>query len=127
MIHPQQCKIFNKPYIKIILTYEEYFVPEILHYVYSLKECHFNNDGTYWLVPINEMEMFLYLYKTNPALFSQIVEKKIIRERNSNHEGTSIITLLFQNGITKNEYIHNEEFQYYRNLAKNTLIESLAP
>lgn len=106
-------------YIKIILLFEDYLRPELLEQFINMSECNVKNDNYFWLVTINEMEMLLYLAKNDQDLFDEIVKEKINRETSNSKLGKSIIQLLNEYGINKNEYIMQERFIKYRNTIFN--------
>lgn len=106
-------------YIKIVLLYEDYLPPSIIDLVFALEECEVENDGRYWLMTIDEMERFLYTYKTNPSLF-----QKIVAERAGNNETNgkrSIGSLLSENGIDRNQYLEQEKLEHYKNITQEFL------
>lgn len=106
-------------YIKIILLYEDYLKPELLEQFFNMPECNIENDSFYWLATIEEMEMLFNTAKKDRDLFEKIVAEKIAREINHSKEGKSLIQLLNENGIKKNEYVRQEKFQKYRNIVQD--------
>ncbi len=58
-------------------------------------------------------------------LFNRIIEEKIDREVNHSNVGKSIIQLLNENGINKNEYIRQEKFLKFRNIVQEKAKELL--
>lgn len=103
--------------IKIVLLYEQYLKPEALEQIFQLDNCDVDNDTNYWLVNINEMEMLLQLCDNERGLFRLIIEEKIKRETEHSHDGKSISQLLSENGIVKNNYLKQEKFEMYHNIA----------
>jgi len=90
--------------IKIILVYEDYYKSECLDEVFSLDDLPIN-DGTYWLISINEFEMLLNTYRCNPTLGLKIIKEKFHAEKNKTIDGRELTKFLNQNGIFKNNYI----------------------
>lgn len=103
-LHSTQISENIKECIKIILVYEDYYKSECLDEVFSLEDFP-TNDGTYWLISINEFEMLLNTYRIDPSLGLKIVEEKLFAETNKINEGRDLIGFLSRNGISKNNYI----------------------
>lgn len=101
--------------IKIILVYEDYYKAECLEELFRLDPG-IVNDYNYWLMTINEFEMFFHTYKSNPALFFEIIVNKIELEHTQSHEGREIELLLSQKGVSENLYIQESGIiqQYQR-------------
>lgn len=104
----------NHP-IKIILSYDDYFNPEILDELFS-KEIDIENDGYYWLVSIDELEELLYLFKHNKMKFNEIIEDKIQLEISHSNEGRDLSLLFCKHGIKQNDYIR--EYEIYKEFEK---------
>lgn len=103
-------------YIKIVLLYEDYLSPSIIDLGFTLSECNVKNDNRYWLMTIDEMERFLYTYKTNPSLIQTIIDERM-SDGNENAP-SSIGFLLSKYGIDANEYLKQRKFEYYRDHTK---------
>ena len=101
--------------IKIILVYEDYYKAECLEELFRLDP-EIVNDYNYWLMTINEFEMFFHTYKSNQELFFDIIVNKIELEHTQSHEGREMELLLSQKGISENLYIQESEIiqQYQR-------------
>ena len=110
--------LMDGKYIKIILLYEDYLKPELLEQFINMPECDVKNDKYYWLVSIEEMEMLLNLLKFDRKKFDRIIKEKIERETNHSIAGKSLLQLLNENGIFKNEYIKQEKFTKYKKINK---------
>ena len=104
----------NHP-IKIILSYDDYFNPEILDELFN-KEIYIENDGYYWLVSIDELEELLYLFKNNKMKFNEIIEDKIQLEISHSNKGRDLSLLFRKHGIKRNEYIR--EYGIYKEFEK---------
>lgn len=115
----------NGKYIKIILLYDDYLQPEILSAVFQMKECTVENDGYYWIVTINEMEMLLDLYQKDRRSFKNVVKTKLQRDSENSNLGRDILMILNEQGITVNNYLSLKKFNYYANIAKATSIQHL--
>lgn len=103
-LHSTQVSKGLKECIKIILVYEDYYKSECIDEIFLLEDLP-ENDGTYWLVSINEFEMLLNTYRNDPALGLKIIEEKLLAESNKVNEGRELIGFLNKNGINKNNYI----------------------
>jgi hypothetical protein len=101
-------------YIKIILLFEDYLEPELLEQFMKMPECKVDNDNYFWLMTIEEAEMFFCLCKSDRVLFEKIVSEKINREINHSNEGRGILKILNKNGVVENLYLRNEKFTKYR-------------
>jgi len=112
-----ECELGSGKCIKIVLLYEEYLKVEILKSI--LRTSGVTDDGYYWLVTIDEMEMLLYQYKSNRALFDTIIAEKIKRETENSKVGCSLEQLLGENGIVNNQHLMQDKFQFYENIAQN--------
>ena len=104
----------NNP-IKIILSYDDYFNPEILDELFN-KEIGIENDGYYWLVSIDELEELLYLFKNNKMNFNEIMEEKIQLEISHSNKGRDLSLLFRKHGIKQNDYIR--EYGIYKEFEK---------
>ena len=105
-LHSTQISENIKKCIKIILVYEDYYKSECIDEVFSLDDLP-ENDGTYWLISINEFEMLLDTYRSDPSLGLKIIEEKLFAETNKANDGRELIGFLSKNGISKNNYIKN--------------------
>lgn len=101
--------------IKIILVYEEYFKSETLNEWFK-RHPEYNNDGSFWLVNINEFETLLQTYKDNPSLAEKIFEEKYNCEKTFSGEGRDLQQIFSRHGINSNPYliesrIHESQFE----------------
>lgn len=112
-------------YIKIILLYEDYFIPEILDYVFQLSECDVENDHYYWIVTIDEMEKLLHMYKNDKHVFSKIIQEKICRETENSKNGKRLQILFSENKVVDNEYLKQEKIKQYAKAAENFIRRKL--
>jgi len=103
---------YGKKYIKWILTYDKYYQAEALEYAFSLPECQIEDDGYYWLISIDELEMLLHTYKFNHALFKDVMEVKISLEISKSRDGRSLSMIMQKLGFSKNEHIKQDIFQH---------------
>lgn len=86
--------------IKIILVYEQYYKSECLNELFKLRTDLFN-DHKYWLLTIRELEMLLFTYKTDKALFEKIVNKKDFMETTISQEGRDLFQIMLRYGVKK--------------------------
>lgn len=112
-------KFNDGKYIKIILLYEDYLNSALLDEIANMPECKVDNDNYFWIVTIEEIEMLLFLAMNDRKLFNEIIAEKIVREVSHSIAGKSIIQLLNESGIRKNEYIKQEKFLKYSNIMQN--------
>ena len=115
-LHSTQISEGVKECVKIILVYEDYYKSECLDEVFSLGDLP-ENDGTYWLVTINEFEMLLNTYRKVPLLGLKIINEKLTAETNKDKTGRDLLGFLIDNGISENTYL--EEFNIdicYKNM-----------
>ncbi|MBP3620908.1 MAG: hypothetical protein J6J16_03995 [Lachnospiraceae bacterium] len=124
-LHHTEKQYNDGKYIKIILLYEDYLNPALLDKIASMPECKVDNDNYFWIVTIEEMEMLLNLARCDRELFNIIIEEKIDREINHSLAGKSIMQLLNEKGVRKNEYIKQEIFRKYSNIVQNKIREIL--
>ena len=90
--------------IKIILVYEEYFKSETLNEWFK-SHPEYNNDGSFWLVNINEFEILLQTYKSNPLLAEKIFEEKFNCEKTFSGDGRDLQQIYARHGINSNTYL----------------------
>ena len=104
--------------IKIILVYEDYYNSVCLDTLFDLSPG-LTNDNNYWLVSIQDFERLIYTYKTNPSMFSKIVQEKIEAEMTHSTNGRDLSMFLLKNGITQNGYLEEcgivDEFKKIEN------------
>ena len=110
-------------YIKIVLLYEDYLPQSIIDFVFSLSECTVRNDNRYWLMTIDDMERFLYTYKSNPTIIESIIDERMSTD--SNTSPNSIDYLLNKYGINSNEYLHQEKFLHYKDYTQEFIRKHL--
>lgn len=109
----------NGKHIKVILLYEDYFMPEILDYVFRLEECDITNDDYYWIVTIDEMETLLYLCKHDPQKCQKIIEERIKRETEHSIDGKRLELLFGQMDVEQNYHLEQQKYLQYRTLAQD--------
>ena len=85
----------------------------------EMEECKVENDNYYWLLTVEEIEMLLSVYKNDKTLFYKIIKEKIDREENHFINGKSIIQLLNENKIVKNDYLAQEKIKKYMDIVTN--------
>ena len=90
--------------VKIILVYEDYYKSECLGELFRINP-NLVNDYNYWLMTINEFEMLLDTYKTDPTVFFEIINNKVKMEHMQSQDGRDIEQLLSRKGISENSYI----------------------
>lgn len=110
--------------IKIILVYEDYYKSECLGELFRISP-NLTNDYNYWLMTIQEFEMLLYTYKTNPTVFFEIITDKVRLEHMQSRDGRDIEQLLSRKGISDNIYIQKSgiinQFQRIEDILKSSL------
>ena len=107
-------EISDGEYIKIILVVDDYFMDEALDIVFQVDDDLPENDGRYWLVSIDMMEMLLYTYKNVPDKFLLIMEEKMSLELEHSSDGRSFSMLFSKYDINKNEHINQHKFLKYK-------------
>ena len=109
--------------IKIILAYEDYYKSECLGELFRINP-NLTNDYNYWLMTINEFEMLLYTYKTNPTVFFEIITNKVKLEHTQSRDGRDIEQLLSKKSISENLYIQKSgiinQFQNIEDILKSS-------
>lgn len=110
--------------IKIILVYEDYYKSECLGELFRINP-NLTNDYNYWLMTIQEFEMLLYTYKTNPTVFFEIITDKVRLEHMQSQDGRDIEQLLSRKGISENLYIQKSgiinQIQRIEDILKSSL------
>ena len=104
---------------------QDYLNSALLDEIANMPECKVDNDNYFWIVTIEEIEMLLFLAMNDRKLFNEIIAEKIVREVSHSIAGKSIIQLLNESGIRKNEYIKQEKFLKYSNIMQNKVREFL--
>lgn len=112
-------------FIKIILLYEDYLIPELLDQAFSMKECDVKSDDHYWLVTIEEMEILLGLCAKDRATFNSVIEEKSRRESSHSNEGRSLLQIMREFDVVNNDFLRREGIAHYSDLAKGQLVELL--
>lgn len=102
--------------IKILLLYEDYLNPEFWRSILRTRKI--KDDGFYWLVTINEMEMLLYQYKNAPSLFNSVVFEKMKREVEEAQGARSLKMILSEKGVMENQHLKQEKFLFYEYYAQ---------
>ncbi len=110
-LHTTESDLHNGKYIKIILLYEDYLPPLILNSIFSMDECPIEDDNLYWLVNINEMEMFLHTIKNHPELLHDI----IVAMSTSNYCRDLTFCLSYV-GVIDNLHLKQAKFENYESL-----------
>ena len=93
----------NKKAIKIILSYEQYFVSSSLNELFFLSD-NLYNDGYYWLVNIDEFEKLIILYKNDQQKFFNVIAEKINDSKDIRFN-TDLNSFLIKHDIVLNDYI----------------------
>jgi hypothetical protein len=88
--------------IKIVLLYESHLKFDLFEWI--MPNAGIANDDYYWLVTIKEMEMLLYQYKNNRAVFKEIVAEKIKRQTENSSDGHSLEQLFWGKGLIENQH-----------------------
>ncbi len=108
---------------KIILSYENYLPCECLDELFKMDSS-LQDDGRYWLVTIDEIERFLYLYKTNPSLAEEVFKLKKSAELSKDSNGRSLEVFLENKGVSDNLYLKNfdiyQRFDRISNFLENS-------
>ncbi len=112
-------------YIKIILVAEDYYADEVLDTVFQVDDNLPENDGRYWLVTIDMMEVLLYTYKHSPELFFEIMEEKNRLELEHSNEGRSLFMIINKFGIESNKHIQQQKFIKYKDILYEIIKEDL--
>lgn len=103
-LHETEIGYELKQPIKIILLYENYFKCEVLDELFRI-DTSIEDDCRYWLITIDEIEQFFYLYKTNPAMAQEVFEAKNKAELTKDSNGRSLEKFIEEKGITKSQYL----------------------
>lgn len=101
--------------VKIVLLYEGFLKFDLLEFV--VPESGLSNDGHFWLVTINEMEMLLHLYREDRNMFEAIVKEKTRRQTQNSYDGCSLDQLFQEREITENKHLSQDKFERYHNLS----------
>ena len=115
----------DSDYIKMILVSDDYFKDEVLDCVFDLEENDVNNDGRYWLVSIDMMEVLLYTYKHSPDAFQAIMDEKNQLELSHSNDGRDLYRIVKKHGIDKNYHIIQEKYTGFFNEIKNRVVTDL--
>lgn len=97
--------------IKIILSYDNYIDSNILPHVFKDKECPVNDDGRYFLVNTDEMEMFLKLSMSNEKMFDKVAFDMLHRNK---EYGFNLFQVMYKYGWKENSYIKSSIFNEYK-------------
>ncbi len=110
-------KDFAGEYIKVILLYDSYIVPNLLSDF--IQNCNLQNvGGPFWIMTIDEMEMLLYFCKQDRKEFHVLIDEKIKKDSERSKEGSSVENLLNNRGLFGNEHLKGDKFSKYRKLYK---------
>lgn len=102
----------DKKYYKLIVTYENYYKSELLEVALQEKEI-FINDGTYWLITVEELEQLLYVYKENYDLFQMVMIEKVKSEAEYSRNGRDIEQILGRLEYYDNYHLNQQKFTRY--------------
>ncbi len=105
--------------IKIILVYENYYKSESLDEYYRMNP-EIENDGTYWLMNIDEFETLMYSYLTDPTTFNEIINQKKTAEINRTKDGSRDFYYIFKKKNIHNNYLkHFEITKIIKDISEN--------
>ena len=91
-----------------MLTYEDYLIEWNNDTLFALSNSPVKeDDGLFWHLNINELEILLQLYKDDSNLFIALVNEKIKNGKEHSPSGRNATYLLEKYGVTHNKYIHN--------------------
>lgn len=100
-------------FFKVVLIYEDYFKSEIMDVV--LESLDLIDEGTYWLMTIDELEKLLHLYKNNFDKFKVVIEEKIEIEKLHSLDGRDFNQVFLRNEINENSHLKKDTFyKYYK-------------
>ena len=120
-------KDFNDcEYIKIILVAEDYFQDETLDCVFDLDESYPENDGRYWLVSIDMMEVLLHTFKNSPELFVAIMDEKKQLELSHSKNGRDLFRIVNKHGIEKNYHINQSKFTQFLDDIMQQIVDDIS-
>lgn len=108
----------EKPVIKIFLLYENLTNTQML--MSSMPEIFLKNKG-YYIMTIDDLEMFLVTYNNNRNTFNEIV-KTIVNNENSIGNYETVLNVLRDYGATENMHFV-EERDYFEKIMKKLDIE----
>jgi len=109
--------------IKIILTYEDYFISGILSELFNLEDWDPNikNDGSYWLMTINEFEMLLHTFQNNPDIALKIIASKKASNEMNTYITYDLRKYFEENSIFENNYLRDYGIYDHFNNIKNQI------
>ena len=113
-------------YIKIILVAEDYFQGETLEWVFGLDENCPENDGRYWLVSIDMMEVLLHTFKNSPDQFVAIMNEKNQLELCRSKDGRDLFRIIYKYGIDKNHHINQSKFTQFLDDMTQEIIDDIS-
>ncbi|WP_129692452.1 hypothetical protein [Gottfriedia acidiceleris] len=98
----------NKRIVKMLLHYEDLFVPELLEERIDSK---FNRNMVF-LIHISEMEKLISLLEDNEELFNLVIKQKIELEESKSIHGRSLGQILTQFECYSNDYLRKKKNKY---------------
>lgn len=113
-------------YIKIILVADDYYMDEVLDCVFDIDENCPANDGRYWLVSIDMMEVLLHTFINSPDKFSQIMDEKNRLELSHSKEGRDLFRIINKYGIDKNYHINQSKYTQFLDEVKEEVINDIS-
>lgn len=108
---------YGHDYIKIILLYDDYIASSMISDYIKISET--NGGGPYWILTIDEMEMFLDYCCSDRKGFGELVDEKILLGKNSANSGPGIEKMLNDRGIFDNHHLKKAKFQKFRSIYKD--------
>lgn len=113
-------------YIKMILVADDYFMDEVLDCAFDVDESCPDNDGRYWLVSIDMMEVLLHTFKNSPDKFSQIMDEKNHLELSHSKDGRDLFRIINKYGIDKNYHINQSKYSQFLDDIKEEVIKDIS-
>jgi hypothetical protein len=108
-------------FYKVVLLYEGYFKSEIMETVLSNLEVF--DDGTYWIMTIEELEKLLYLYQNDIEIFRRIMEEKINIEESHSPNGRDFEQIFARNEIFENTHLKSSRFsEFYSKIIERSKV-----
>ncbi|HAN09789.1 MAG TPA: hypothetical protein DCP90_04160 [Clostridiales bacterium] len=97
---------YNKPIIKVVLTYENLFIPEqYQRIVIEREKLDYGDNYMYWILNISELERLLAMYKKDKQTALDILREKIDLEKLHDPNGTRLELLYEKRNYRENEYM----------------------
>ena len=110
----------------MILVADDYFMDEVLDCAFDVDESCPDNDGRYWLVSIDMMEVLLHTFKNSPDKFSQIMDEKNHLELSHSKDGRDLFRIINKYGIDKNYHINQSKYSQFLDDIKEEVIKDIS-